>query len=95
MVDLKILKRPLITEKMSKLAELNEYAFEVEKKANKLQIKAAIEKKFDVNVVSVRTILVRGKMRRYGRFMGKRPDWKKAIVTLKKGQTIALFEHAS
>ncbi|MCX7835400.1 MAG: 50S ribosomal protein L23 [bacterium] len=94
-MDLAILKRPLITEKMSKLAELHEYAFEVDKKANKLQIKRAIEKKFDVNVVSVRTIIVRGKMRRYGRFVGKRPDWKKAIVTLQKGQTIALFEHAS
>lgn len=95
MIDLRILKRPLITEKMSKLAEFSEFAFEVDKTANKLQIRSAIEKKFEVKVISIRTILIRGKMRRYGRFVGKRPDWKKAIVTLQKGQTIELFEHAS
>ena len=99
MVDLSVLRRPLITEKMSALAGQednvsHQYAFEVTPHANKIQIRAAVEKKFDVKVVSIRTVITRGKMRRYGRFLGQRPDWKKAIVTLEKGQTIALFEHA-
>ena len=99
MVDLSVLHRPLITEKMSALAgtedtKCHQYAFEVSPHANKVQIKAAVEHKFEVKVVSIRTVITRGKMRRYGRFLGQRPDWKKAIVTLEKGQTIALFEHA-
>ncbi len=99
MVDLSVLRRPLITEKMSALAGTEEnrchqYAFEVTPHANKIQIKSAVEQKFSVKVISIRTVTTLGKMRRYGRFLGKRPDWKKAIVTLEKGQTIALFEHA-
>ena len=94
MADLSILLRPIITEKMSNLAGLNQYSFEVFRDANKIQIKAAVEKKFEVQVKSVRTITIRGKMRHYGRFAGRRPDWKKAVVTLEKGQTIPLFEHA-
>ncbi|MDK9700205.1 MAG: 50S ribosomal protein L23 [bacterium] len=95
---MRVLRRPLVTEKMSALAEetlvVRQYAFEVEPDANKIQIRNAVEKKFEVKVTSIRTITIRGKMRRYGRFLGKRPDWKKAIITLEKGQTIGLFEHA-
>ena len=99
MVDLRILRRPLITEKMSALAGLEEnkchqYAFEVSIDSNKVEIQKAIEQKFEVKVRTIRSLTVRGKMRRYGRFLGQRPDWKKVVVTLEKGQTIALFEHA-
>ena len=94
----KILIRPLYTEKIAKLSELeNKFAFEVCPSANKIEIKKEIEKKFDVNVVSVRTMVQRGKIRqqltRGGRFYGRRPDWKKAIVTLAEGDKIELFEN--
>jgi len=93
-----ILKRPLITEKMTALADKRQYAFEVDIDANKIDIKRAVEKKFNVNVESVRTILSKGKqkaqMTRRGRIPGRRADFKKAIVTLKKDQTIDFFENA-
>ncbi len=88
-----ILKRPLITEKGTVHREAtNTYQFEVAREANKLQIKQAVEKLFSVKVVSVRTALQHGKVKRLGRFSGQRPDWKKASVTLAKGATIQLFE---
>jgi large subunit ribosomal protein L23 len=88
-----IVRRARITEKGTKIREgQNGYLFEVARDANKIQIKKAIEAIFDVKVNTVRTLRVHGKPKRVGRFAGHRPDWKKAIVTLKKGQTIELFE---
>ncbi|GAB4292827.1 MAG: 50S ribosomal protein L23 [Ignavibacteriaceae bacterium] len=94
-----ILIKPLITEKMTNLtADQAKYGFIVNPDANKIQIAKAIEEKFDVNVVSVKTINHSGKsktqFRKSGRFTGKTPKFKKAIVTLKKGETIELFEQA-
>jgi large subunit ribosomal protein L23 len=88
-----ILRRPLLTEKATVAREaLNEYAFEVNTRANKVQIKVAIEQEFDVKVAGVRTVTIRGKMKRQGYHQGRRPDWKKALVTLKPGNSIELFE---
>ncbi len=88
-----IIQRPLLTEKITNLAELNnQYAFEVAKTVNKIEIKKVIEQRFNVTVLSVRTMLVRGKKRRMGRFEGKRAQWKKAIVSLKEGDTIDFVE---
>jgi large subunit ribosomal protein L23 len=88
-----ILKRPLITEKGTGLRGVsNSYQFEVARDANKLQIKQAVEKLFNVKVVAVRTAMQHGKVKKLGRFSGRRPDWKKATVTLAKGATIELFE---
>ena len=69
-------------------------SFEVDLDANKVQIRQAIEKVFGVRVASVRTQIVRGKMKRLRRSFGKRPNWKKAVVTLREGDTIELFEGA-
>jgi len=93
-----ILIRPIFTEKIARLSETeNKYAFEVYSGANKIEIKNEIEKKFDVKVVSVNTMVQRGKIRqqmtRAGRFYGRRPDWKKAIITLAEGEKIELFEN--
>ena len=78
-----IIKRPLLTEKGTILQdEQNTYCFEVGISANKLEIKDAIEEIFDVKVAAVRTAVVRGKVRRFGRRLGKRPNWKKAYVKL-------------
>jgi large subunit ribosomal protein L23 len=92
-----ILVSPLITEKMTNMtADKGKYGFLVNTKANKIEIANAIEKKFNVHVVSVRTINHPGKtktqFRKSGRFVGKTPKYKKAIVTLKEGETIELFE---
>ncbi len=88
-----IIKRALITEKGTVMREMrNQYVFEVARDANKIEIKRAIEQVFSVKVDQVRTQQLRGKVRRNGRFVGKRSDWKKAIVTLGPGQTITLFE---
>jgi large subunit ribosomal protein L23 len=91
-----IIKQPLITEKMSMLQNRRQYAFEVDIDANKIEIQKAIEKKFNVDVESVRTIRVKGKRKtqltRRGRFEGRKPNWKKAIVTLKEGQEIDFFK---
>ena len=93
-----ILIRPIFTEKIARLSETeNKYAFEVYSGANKIEIKNEIEKKFDVKVVNVNTMVQRGKIRqqmtRAGRFYGRRPDWKKAIITLAEGEKIELFEN--
>lgn len=86
-----IILEPVITEKATKLKDQNKYLFKVLKKASKRQIKLAIEEIFKVKVESVNTQLVKGKLKRLGRFEGKRPDWKKAVVKLKEGK-IELFE---
>jgi len=88
-----VVRRAMITEKGTRLREHdNGYLFDVARDANKIEIKQAIEAIFPVKVESVRTLRVHGKPKRMGRYAGRRPDWKKAIVTLKKGQTIELFE---
>ena len=88
-----VLKKPLITEKGNLMKdELNQITFEVDTRANKIEIKAAVEKIFEVHVVKVHTLNMRGKMKRMGKSQGKKPNWKKAIVTLKEGDNIDLFE---
>jgi large subunit ribosomal protein L23 len=88
-----IILRPLITEKAQLQAHnYNKYAFEVDKRANKMQIKEAVELAFSVSVREVNTLTVKGKRRRYGRSLTKQPDWKKAFVTLAPGEKIELFE---
>ena len=88
-----VIGRALITEKGTALRELrNQYHFEVARDANKIEIKRAIEAIFSVKLGSVRTQQLRGKVRRQGRYVGRRRDWKKAIVTLLPDQKIELFE---
>ena len=101
-----IIKRPLLTEKSSRLretggsgiarAEGEEFAqqvvFEVARDSNKIEIKHAVQSLFKVTVTDVRTLVVRGKAKRIGRFSGRRPAWKKAYVTLKAGDNIEFFE---
>lgn len=102
-----IIKRPLLTEKGTRLKETGgnpddgnldpetlkaQLLFEVARDANKVEIRQAVEKLWNVNVVSVRTSIVRGKEKRMGRFSGKRSNWKKAVVTIAPGQNIEFFE---
>ena len=88
-----IIKRPLDTEKLDRMRDReNKFAFEIDMKANKTEVKQAIEQLFKVKVLDVKTAIVRGKFRRLGRTEGQRPNWKKAIVTLKEGDAIQLFE---
>ena len=101
-----VIKRPLLTEKSARLretggaaaapAEGESYAqkvvFEVARDANKIEVRAAVEALFKVSVMHVRTVVVRGKEKRIGRFAGQRPSWKKAFVTLKPGDNIEFFE---
>ncbi|HEX4417973.1 MAG TPA: 50S ribosomal protein L23 [Kofleriaceae bacterium] len=101
-----VIKRPLLTEKSARLratggaaaehAEGDAYAqqvvFEVARDANKIEIRSAIQALFNVTVTDVRTLVVRGKEKRVGRFSGQRPSWKKAFVTLKPGDNIEFFE---
>lgn len=87
-----IVKRPLLTEKAVALQDRNNcYGFEVHRDANKIQIRHAVERLFNVKVASVRTMNVRGKTRRLGWRQGQKPDWKKAIVTLKEGHKIEVI----
>lgn len=101
-----VIKRPLLTEKSARLrdtggaatphAEGDTYAqqvvFEVAHDANKIEIRSAVQALFKVTVTDVRTLVVRGKAKRVGRFAGRRPSWKKAFVTLKPGDNIEFFE---
>ena len=88
-----IIISPLITEKSSRNSVANNsYTFKVSVNANKIEIKQAIEKVFDVNVLKVNTINQRGKVKRLGRYSGKRKDWKKAIVKLQAGDKIKEFD---
>ncbi len=90
-----IIRRPLITEKSTlQKEEGNQYVFEVDRQANKIEIRSAVEHLFKVKVHTVRTVNVLGKVKRLGRKYGKRPDWKKAIVTLREGDRIDFFEGA-
>jgi large subunit ribosomal protein L23 len=91
----KIIRKPWITEKSTRQKEEGgQYVFEVYRDANKIEIQSAIERLFKVKVLQVRTSNVMGKMKRLGKRYGKRPDWKKAIVTLKEGDRIDFFEGA-
>ena len=101
-----IIKRPLLTEKGTRLKETGgggdgeidpealkpQLLFEVARDANKVEIRHAVEKLWNVNVLSVRTVVVRGKEKRMGRFVGKRSNWKKAVVTIAAGQNVEFFE---
>jgi large subunit ribosomal protein L23 len=88
-----VIVRPIISEKAERGREAErQYAFQVHREATKIQVKSAVEKLFTVKVTAVRTSIARGKNKRVGRHVGRRPNWKKAIVTLKEGDTIALFE---
>jgi large subunit ribosomal protein L23 len=88
-----ILKRPVLTEKSNYQADtLHRYTFEVDDRANKIQVRKAVETIFNVKVLDVNMISVRGKQRRSGKFIGRTSDWKKAVVTLAAGQSISFFE---
>ncbi len=90
-----IIKRPLLTEKGTVLEEEhNIYCFEVGMAANKVEIKAAIEELFDVEVATVRTLVVRGKQKRFGRRVGRRSNWKKAYVKVKGDRQLDLLHLA-
>jgi large subunit ribosomal protein L23 len=91
-----IIKRPLLTEKGTAMGEEgNKVLFEVTMRANKIEIRKAVEKIYQVKVMTVHTQIVRGKMKRMGRNVGKRPNWKRAIVTLAQGATIDFFAAAT
>lgn len=87
-----VILRPIITEASTDAMELNKYTFEVDRRANKIQIRRAVEEIFKVHVVKVNTSWVRGKTKRRGMNVGRTPDRKKAIVTLAPGESIELFE---
>jgi len=90
-----VIKGPIVTEKLDKAREEDrQYAFQVDRGANKSEIADAVEKLFKVNVVAVRTSINRGKVKRVGKSIGRRPNWKRAVVTLQEGQSIDLFETA-
>lgn len=93
MTSQQVLKRPLLTEKATIRREIaNEYAFEIDMRANKIDVKRAVEEIFEVKVTGVRTMKLIGKMKRMGVHQGRRSGWKKALVTLAEGNTIDLFE---
>jgi large subunit ribosomal protein L23 len=95
MMQFEIIKRPLNTEKTNIQKEAaNQVTFEVDRRANRIEIKRAIETAFKVKVAGVQTMQIKGKTKRRGRFVGKRRDWKKAIVTLMPGERIDFFEGA-
>lgn len=87
-----VLLRPLVTEKTTVLTAQDKYVFEVDTRANKSQIREAVELAFNVRVTDVNTMMMKGKPRRFGRKVVNRPDWKKAVVTLVPGDKIELFE---
>jgi large subunit ribosomal protein L23 len=90
-----LINRPHITEKVLLLKEEgNKVVFRIRKDANKIELKSAIESMFNVTVEAINTLTVKGKKKRLGRHEGKKSDWKKAIVTLKEGDTIEYFEGA-
>ncbi len=95
LADQDVVRRPLITEKAERGREAaRQFAFEVHRDATKIQVKTAVERLFTVHVTAIRTSIARGKNKRVGKNTGRRPNWKKAIVTLKEGETISLFEGA-
>jgi large subunit ribosomal protein L23 len=93
MIEYEIIKRPVITEKTSIQKETNrQVTFEVDRRANRVEIRRAVERLFNVRVAAVRTAQVKGKIKQRGRIIGKRRDWKKAVVTLMPGERIDFFE---
>ena len=92
------IRRPVLTEKINALKDKRQYAFEVDVDSNKIEIAKAIEKRFNVKVTSIRPMRVQGKAKtqltRRGRFQGRTRTWKKALITLKEGDTIDLFTNA-
>ena len=84
----KIILKPIVTEKATKLSEFNKVVFEVSSKSNKNEIKSAVEKLFSVNVKAVNIINIKGKVKRFKGVLGKRNDIKKAVITLEEGNTI-------
>lgn len=91
----RVLRKPLVTEKSTSLLQDNKYTFEVDPKANKTEIKQAVESLFKVKVEKVNTMHVKGKLKRVRQIQGRTPDRKKAIVTLKQGDKIEIFEGMS
>ena len=87
-----LLLKPVITEKTTMMMSDGKYTFKVPLHANKIEIRKAVEKVFNVKVKNVPTLRTMGKMKRMGKYIGKRPDYKKAIVTLQEGETIEFFE---
>lgn len=87
-----VLIKPVVSEKTTSLMEENKYTFKVDKNANKIEIKHAVETIFKVDVTDVKTMNVHGKMKRQGKSQGLTPDWKKAIVSVKSGQRLPIFE---
>jgi large subunit ribosomal protein L23 len=95
MIDYDIIRRPIITEKTNIQKDAaNQVTFEVDPRANRIEVKRAVEKIFNVKVADTRTMNVIGKEKRRGRILGKRRNWKKAIVTLMPGERIEIFEGA-
>jgi large subunit ribosomal protein L23 len=89
-----VVKRPIISEKSTALAEVaGKYVFEVAVEAKKQEIRDAVQRLFNVKVREVRTMMMHGKVKRIGRFQTKRPNWKKALVTLVEGQKIDFFQN--
>ena len=88
----KIIMKPLVTEKVSGLGALNKYVFAVAKNTNKIEVAKAIKEIYGIKPIGVNVIRMSGKKARYGRISGQRKDWKKAIITLPKGQTIKVYE---
>ena len=87
-----ILKRPMVTEKSTLMQEQGRYTFEVATTATKHQIKWAVQQAFDVKVIKVNTMNIRGKTKKFGPKVTRKPSWKKAIVSLAPGNTITIFE---
>ena len=93
MKEYDIIRGPLVTEKTTLQKETNnQLTFKVDRRANRVEIKDAVEKNFNTKVKQIRTIQVKGKVKQRGKILGKRKDWKKAIVTLMPGQRIDFFE---
>ena len=93
MIQYDIIIRPVVTEKTSiQKEDFNQVSFEVDRRANRVEIRRAIEKIFNVKVADVKTMQVKGKVKRRGRVVGKRKDWKKAIVSLMPGERIDFFD---
>jgi len=88
----KIIMKPLVTEKVSGLGALNKYVFAVAKNTNRIEVAKAIKEIYGLKPVGVNIIRMSGKKARYGRISGRRKDWKKAIITLPKGETIKIYE---
>jgi large subunit ribosomal protein L23 len=93
MKEYDIIRGPLVTEKTTLQKETNnQLTFKVDRRANRVEIKDAVERNFNTRVKQIRTIQVKGKVKQRGKILGKRKDWKKAIVTLMPGQRIDFFE---